>query len=423
MKRLWNALNGNGGRELLIDTLSYGLAKAVPGILGLLSVVVFLRVTNESAYGRFALVTAIINVWITFSSGWFYQGLLRFGAQLTGPPEAFHRIMRAGLTLSGLAFLLSCLPHLWWETGLSTATGAGLAFGGVALVQTTLLAKLQASLRARSVLIVELLRSSACFLFAVGLAWCMTDGPTALLLGTALGYALSVTYLWTRCTLPSPARSGLVAGPAETALVLRRIWGFGWPLSLWLAAQLMLPLIDRTMMATQLGLGETGKYAGLSDILTRCFSLAVFPVIQAVYPRLAQLTDRQAHAEARSLLRRATLLLLLTGGALQPVLFLLRHQIVRFALPVPDESFEVLVLPLSAGGFVWQAAMLLHKPLELAQKTHLMLGAIVAAVLLKAVGNCVLLPGLGVLGAALATLLSGLSYCALCLWLGRRLSQ
>jgi O-antigen/teichoic acid export membrane protein len=328
------------------------------------------------------------------------------------------------LALCSLAFLLGCLIHLSCEIGLSAATAAGLVYGCIALVQTTRLAELQTHLQARRVLAVELLRSTASFLFAAGLGWWwVSEGPTALLLGTALGYGLSVAYSNRRENSPGATEVIEAAALRPTGIVLRQIWNFGWPLSLWLGGQLMMPLIDRTMMATQLGLAETGKFAGMSDILTRCFSLAVFPLVQAVYPRLAQLSDRNDHHQARSLLRRATLLLLLAGAAILPALYWMRHLVVQVALPTPDERMAQLVLPLAVGGFVWQAAMLVHKPLELAKKTRHMLVAMIAAVGIKLAANWLLLPTLGALGAALATLVAGIGYCLLCLQFNRRSSQ
>jgi O-antigen/teichoic acid export membrane protein len=142
-------------------------------------------------------------------------------------------------------------------------------------------------------------------------------------------------------------------------------------------------------------------------------------VTQAVYPHLARLSHRADRQKVDSLLLRAGLLLLLIGSISLPVIFLCRDFIVRFALSGQDPAAAALILPLAAGGFVWQLALLAHKPLELANRTTTMLVIMIAAVALKCVLNFWMLPRWGLIGAAFATLLAGLCYCALCLLAAR----
>lgn len=414
MKSAWAALNRNGGRELLADTLTYGIAKGIPGVFGLLSVIVFLRLTGATAYGRFALISAIVSLWVPFSGGWLSQGILRFGGNWRFNPTAAHRPLRRGLALACAVFILAGLVHLWIAESLSATSAFALSLGVLSIIQATQLAELQAHLLARRILATEMLRSVGCFALATLLALSMSNGTSALLFGTALGYALSVVHIY-RIKQSTPAAA---AAPAQVPQ-LRELWSFGWPLSVWLAGQFAVPLIDRSMMAAQLGLAETGKFAALSDILTRCFSLAIFPITQAVYPRMAQMMDSGQPSAAAALLRRASLLLFALAAIAMPALYLLRNFVVRFSLPAFDPDYSSLVLPLAAGGVIWQAALLAHKPLEMAGRTRAMLAAMILTVGLKAGANCWLLPLWGAQGAAYATLLAGSCYCLMCAGLVR----
>lgn len=411
MKSAWAALNRNGGRELLADTLTYGIAKGIPGVFGLLSVIVFLRLTGATAYGRFALISAIVSLWVPFSGGWLSQGILRFGGNWRFNPTAAHRPLRRGLALACAVFLLAGLVHLGIAERLSATSAFALSLGVLSIIQATQLAELQAHLLARRILATEMLRSVGCFALATLLALSMSNGTSALLFGTALGYALSVVHIY-RIKQSTPA------APAQVPQ-LRELWSFGWPLSVWLAGQFAVPLIDRSMMAAQLGLAETGKFAALSDILTRCFSLAIFPITQAVYPRMAQMMDSGQPSAAAALLRRASLLLFVLAATAMPALYLLRNFVVRLSLPAFDPDYSSLVLPLAAGGVIWQAALLAHKPLEMAGRTRAMLAAMILTVGVKAGANYWLLPLWGAQGAAYATLLAGLCYCLICAGLVR----
>lgn len=406
----WLTLARNGGRELLIDAIVYLFAKGIPGAIGLLSVVVFLRATSESEYGRFALVSSIASVWLTFSSGWLYQSIIRFGAS---KDKHFRRAILTGLCLSILLFVLPCGLHLLIEGFPPLLIGSGVVFGVASILQATGLAKLQAQMRARIVLLAELLRSLSCFAGALTLAFLFFNRAAGLLLGTAAGFTLSFVFIW---RLKDPVElEGRPSGLASNDSWLSKWWNFGWPLSVWLAAQLLIPLLDRSMIAARLGISETGKYTALSEVITRSFSLTLFPLVQAVYPRLAKLSDAGALQEARALLRRATLLVIAGGIVLLPLIFGIRQFIVRTTLPASDWSYFALVLPLAAGGFVWQAAMLVHKPLELARNTKAMMIAMTCAVGIKAAANWAFLSPMGMFGAALATVASGVSYCTVCI--------
>lgn len=418
MRRVWAALNRNGGRELLVDTLVYTIAKGVPGLLGLASVVVFLRLAGAEAYGLYALLGAIVSVWATFSAGWFYQGVLRFGDTWSADRQMFRRTVVTGTIFASIIFCTCCVLHFLFA-GYSRSLGlllTSLCLGSLIVAQTILLSALQTTLQPKRILLTELIRSIACFGGAVVLLYIIPNRVVGLLAGTALGYALSFLGasphgIW----LQAITRESKPAVVAQMA----KAWHFGWPLSLWFAAQLLIPLIDRTMIASQLGLQVTGRFSALSDILTRCFSLAIFPITQAVYPRLARLVNEHKTVAAKSLLRRAGLLLLFAGVIILPIIYFFRHFIVRFALPSNGDSYASLVLPLAMGGFVWQAALLAHKPLELGNRTPLMLLAMVVAIVLKGAGNYWALPLWGPLGAALATLVAGTGYCLLCMLLDR----
>ena len=65
---------------------------------------------------------------------------------------------------------------------------------------------------------------------------------------------------------------------------------------------------------------------------------------------------------------------------------------------------------LIGSAFLWQAAMLLHKPLELLLKPRLMIAAIVAALAINALANLVFVPIFGYPASAIISLVSVLTY-------------
>jgi O-antigen/teichoic acid export membrane protein len=65
---------------------------------------------------------------------------------------------------------------------------------------------------------------------------------------------------------------------------------------------------------------------------------------------------------------------------------------------------------LIGSAFLWQAALLLHKPLEMLLKPRLMLVAIVAALLVNALANLIFVPIYGYPASAVISLVSVLTY-------------
>ena len=69
-----------------------------------------------------------------------------------------------------------------------------------------------------------------------------------------------------------------------------------------------------------------------------------------------------------------------------------------------------VVLPIFIGGFLWQWSLLIHKPLELMEKTNYMLIFMVGAVAINIIGNILFLPKIGAIATAYTLIASALGY-------------
>ena len=75
-----------------------------------------------------------------------------------------------------------------------------------------------------------------------------------------------------------------------------------------------------------------------------------------------------------------------------------------------NPAYFHLLPPLAIGGFIWQFGLLIHKPLELNQQTHLMLAAMIIAVVVNLIGNIFFLPQYGLIATAYTYFVSGTVY-------------
>src|SRR5438128_1054913 len=63
---------------LVQDAFNYFLSKIVPGLMGFLSVLVFVRMVGVEQFGRYAVVFAFVMAWASGLAAWLSQGILRF---------------------------------------------------------------------------------------------------------------------------------------------------------------------------------------------------------------------------------------------------------------------------------------------------------------------------------------------------------
>ena len=413
-----NALrSGTSLRESLMrDALNYFLSKIVPGLMGFLSVLVFVRMVGVEQYGRYAVIFSLVMAWASGLAGWLSQGILRFQSQWREPAEAenFLQSVAAGTVLSvaagGLALGVA-IPSLGLRQGW--ALPISLALFGVLLVYTVALARFQASLRSAQVLRFEAARSAGGFLIPVTLLWVTRSRDyRLLLLGIALGYSLPFC-----ATIFSRAKAGMELADLRRAnlspahrKVLSGLWRFGWPVALWMLCQQGLVVSDRYFLQRSSGYAGAGVYASMYDVIVRSFSLLFMPITLAVHPLVMNRWNAGSRGEALGAIR--------TGIKYQALMFLpiglslavLAPWVSRLVLGKENTAAAGIVLPLAVGGFLWQVCLLSHKPLEILCQTKRMLAGILAALAINVGGNWLLAPRYGYRASAWLTVASSAAY-------------
>src|SRR5262249_13627773 len=164
---------------------------------------------------------------------------------------------------------------------------------------------------------------------------------------------------------------------------------------LWLLLSQLLPVIDRWAIQRFASFASAGIYASLYEIAIRSFSFMVFPLTQAAHPRIMRAWNEGRFAESYTIIRHSI--------ASQAVIFIIVFVgVALFARPITrlilgfDDPIAAQMLPvLVVGGFLWQLALLLHKPLEIAQRTTAMLAGLAGVVVLNVVSCLIFIPRFG----------------------------
>jgi O-antigen/teichoic acid export membrane protein len=408
----------------LRDSFSYFGSKVVPGFIGLISVPIFIRLLGMDEYGRLAVIVPLLMAIAGAGSGWLAQGILRFHPLKSDASDGHFVFRRAAIQGTLLSVLVTCIVLATILKGMrySIATCIVSAVYCLSLLSyTVMLSKLQAQLEPKSVLRREIIRSIGGLTIPV--LFVLLAGKRQfqfILLGQSIAYAIAM--------LPG-LRSGKQEASGrnerteqwrfEVDKTIRQLWTFGWAVGLWLLLSQLLPVIDRWAIQRFAGFPSAGVYASLYEVAIRSFSFMVFPLTQAAHPRIMRSWNEGRFAESYAIMRHsiASQAVIFVAALAAVVIFarLITRLVLGFDDPVAARMLPVLVI----GGFLWQLALLLHKPLEIAQRTTAMLAGLAGIVVLNVISCLLFIPRFGYPAASYILMFSAACYIAFTLCVTR----
>lgn len=385
--------------------LGYLPANIVQGVVGVLTLLVFTRLLTAEQFGHYALAFAVFSLSHVAVFTWVEAAMARFwAAQPT--PEA----MRAHYATLYRTFWLLCLAYIpiaglavWaWplETPLKIAVAVGLA--GVPI-------------RSAFRLLQERQRAEGAVTSAAGLDMAVTIG------GFIVGLAAALIGLGGAAPLVglavAPFLVGLIFTPMEAAKArggaydptrARDYAVYGYPIAASLILALVLSSTDRLLLAAFLDEAAVGAYhAGYSlanrtlDVIFIWLGAAGGPAMVMALERGGQLALREAARE-----QGATFLLIALPAAAglalvaQPLSALVIGEALR------DQAAAITPLIAVSALLAGLTTYYFHQAFTLGRRTLLLLAAMAVPAGANVVLNLLLIPPMGVMGAALATALS-----------------
>ena len=130
----------------------------------------------------------------------------------------------------------------------------------------------------------------------------------------------------------------------------------------------------------------------------------------ALQPIVIKLYNEDKKNESFRILRKTIFFQLVVFVFFIIILIFIKDKFVINFLNIENKEAIKLVLPIFIGAFLWSVSMLIHKPLELANKTYLMLIGVIIALIVNFVGNVIFIPKYGYLVAAYTTIISSVIY-------------
>ncbi len=386
----------------------YFLANILPLGASVVGMAWVLRLVPAAEFGAFNLVAASASILATAGWHWLCQWALRYGSRFVAEEtraaywSVLWRAAAAALglfTAAAIAVAIAC-PH--W----AFAVGATLALCVTLATQAIFVTVLQATGRAREY--------TSTFAAATLLRWVCTilfcyfwkDAPSiwwALVLGQLAGQ-IAATFLAANAVGDNTTFRFFRGNQRKLEL---QAFSYGAPFLIWAVSMQLLNVADRYVIQWFSGLREVGVYSAIYNLSNAGVMALTNPVLLAFAPRIFQRAGAagslNSNVDVRELTENSLQLLWIVGCPLLAWFTLLHKEVVTVVLGAQYAGTSIVFPLVVAGILVWQFAQILQKGFETSGQTGALGSSIVSAVGVNLFLNFILVPRLGIMGAAFAT--------------------
>ena len=399
--------------------LTYLPVYAAQILVGFGSVVVFTRVLSPEDYGRYTLVLAGALLAQTLVFTWLDAAVARHHARATARGRLGGHLATA-FSLYGALAVLS-LVVFGGAIALAPVSTELKTVCGFALVSQTLRSAIMIALETRRAegeavrfaLLESFILGSG---FGLGVVFILAGGmgPAGPFAGMAL--ACLVAILIDIPVLLSKARRDR-AGRRRAV----RFFAYGAPVAVSLVFEHLLSTGDRFVIAAMLGEAATGAYAAGYGITDRSLNIIFIWLGMTAGPLAIKAFEHEGAEAARAVLRQAAGLMGLIAIPAATGIALLSEPFARLLIAESLAGAAAPIMPLVAIGAMLNGFMtyVFHESFVIGRQPKIMAGLMAGSAVLNLALNLALIPLLGLVGAALATVLSYAVALLACIIMGR----
>lgn len=391
------------------DIAQYLSGRVAVMALGFLSFPVLTRVLSLEQYGELSLLLKIALVWTVISKCGMQNAVQRFtpapGKENTAAAtSAFTTFILTVLVVSvvfvslGYVGIRLTQPHLSQTIRILLPVTAALVI--TRAVQPILSGFLRVERRPMLYNLCEVVGKMLGIMLGVGAA-VLTTSLLFYLSGLAIAETLVaialLVWFW---------RSGRIQLSAWNSQLAVTALRFAFPLIAYELASVILDSGDRLLIVRILGAAPLAYYSAAYSLATYAEETLMMPINLAMMPIYVQLWERSGFEATRDFLSRSLRLYLVAVGGLALCAFLGSHDLICTLASKRYASASTLFPVLICGLLVYAIHIFLNAALILYKRTVTLTVITIASAVLNLGLNIYLLPKIGLMGAALATLLS-----------------
>ncbi|MBB3129040.1 O-antigen/teichoic acid export membrane protein [Paenibacillus rhizosphaerae] len=380
--------------------LIYFIAKLFAGAVGFLSIVLYTRMLIPDEYGRYALVLVYVNLINSLLYQWFRLGLIRYIPRYHNDKGKYNKLLSTVI----VCYLGCCLFTL--------LAGGILVFVGIqSAVQMAVTlfflwtaawfelsqAVQRSNLKPVRFTMMTGLKSAASLGFGV-LALAMGYGEVGLLIGISLGtFVANVVFIreW-----------NIRAGWSVDRSILVELVKYGLPLIISGGMAYIMQSIDRVMIGWLEDESAAGIYSVTFDFALQTVGMLMLIVNLSALPLVIRRLETEGYESAQGQLTQNYQLLL--GISLPAVLGLtiLSGNITGVIFGKDYAQEAAVILPFISFAMLFQGLKSYYtdNSFQLGRTTYLQAIPVLIGIVLNVVMNMVLIPRLGLTGAAISSL-------------------
>ncbi|MCG6923848.1 MAG: flippase [Acidobacteria bacterium] len=404
-------------KKLYVQTSHYTLSSALSALSGTISFPFLTRMLTVGEYGLLSLVSTTLELLVGVGKMGTQHSIVRFHGEADagkGPADLKGFYSTAILTmaatgLAGTALWAVVSPHLsaaWFRDsripGLFLLTAILIA---VRVTGSALSNLLRAEQRTKALMVYRVMSRYVTLGFIVVallfVARSVFGFYLALIVGELLLLGVLAVYVFVVLRRPTPSPRHF--SPA----LLRQMVAYGVPMMIgYELAGVILNVGDRYVIEALLGTGPLGLYSAAYNMCDYVRSIFILSIAQAVVPIYMRMWAEEGPEATGSFLEQSLRQYALLAAPVMAGVAAVGSDLLPF-LASEKYASGAVVLPSVIAGMVFSGATAFTGAgLFLHRKTVTIMTLVVAAAALNVGLNLALIPRIGILGAALATLLS-----------------
>jgi O-antigen/teichoic acid export membrane protein len=390
--------------------LKYLAGRFIPAVVVLAVIVLSVRFLGPEEYGRYSLLYCASLLAITLSFHWVQVSILRF---LGSMPSETSVVMNRFFDLTLLSAIVATLLVVVAGIFYFDLSPVNLILVGLFTIMHTFYLFHQAILEAyhRSVR-TAILEGTDQLLILISLlaGMFLFDFRTATLLFISLVAGLAGTLLLRFLIRVKGLLKVDLTHFYWDARFSGKVIGSGYSIALWLFFSHALMAIDRFVLMEYLGYRDAGMYAGLKDLIYKGVTFAGFPIYLSYQARITGLWNSRQRAGAWKAVKEALSFEILIFIIVFILFMVIKPWLFGELLRIPQMSSWMYSLPVLLAAFIWQAALLVQRFLELNYRSAYMLIAIGISMILNVVLNLIFVPLYGMVASSMTMLATSLCY-------------
>jgi len=402
------------------DILIYFFGKIIPALVNLAIIILGVRFLGEEQYGKYSLIFSGILLISNVSFTWIQQSMIRF---LSGykekPGEAISRFfyLTAASTLAGAGVLvMTCLFYFRLQWPEMVAVVLYLILSVLFLFRLTLY---QSLIRPVKYALYEVSYNLFLLLFFLGFVYIFVF-RNFIILFISMGAGLVMAEIIHRIALlEKPLRIDLKKFHRDKQFTAQAM-DYGFTLTIWIMVFTLTAIADRYVIKEFQNYAAVGTYAAMKDLVTKISTFSILPVFLAFNAKINDAWNHGEEARALKLVKQALKIEFLVCIVVVAGFILFRDLLYTRILHLKGDGLFVSSIFLIAGAFLWQGALIIHKPLELLMKQRSMVCALLAGMIVNLGANLIFVPYFGFSASAVISFSTALLYVILALLLSRR---